>query len=126
MQYTIVKDVKEIDSKSCFLIYIARISFLQFKAFQLTQIKNFTIFINQNFKKLASENDHPTNVYTYWARHSFATNAISKGATMAFVGDALYHKNPKTTIVYFAGFEEKSKRELALSLMDFEIKNSRK
>jgi integrase/recombinase XerD len=82
-------------------------------------IKNFTRFINQNLKKLAKENGLTGEISTYWARHSFATNAIRSGFGMEFVNEALSHGSMKTTQGYFAGFEEESKRELMETLMDF-------
>lgn len=86
---------------------------------QFTAVKNFTRFINQNFRKFAQENGIEENVSTYWARHSFATTAIRKGASMEFVSEALNHSDVKTTQNYFAGFAEESKRELMNTLMDF-------
>jgi integrase/recombinase XerD len=46
------------------------------------------------------------------ARHSFATTAILKGQSMEFTQEALGHSNIKTTQIYFAGFEDKRKRNL--------------
>ena len=89
------------------------------KVEQFKCIKNFTRFINQNLKKLASALEITNSISTYWARHSFATHAIRKGASMEFVGEALDHKNPKTTLGYFAGFEEESKKQLTESLLNF-------
>ncbi len=86
----------------------------QHKAF-----KNFTRFINQNFKKFAVRAGINENISTYWARHSFATSAIRNGASIEFVSEALSHSNIKTTQGYFAGFEEESKRELMNTIMDF-------
>lgn len=86
---------------------------------QFTAVKNFTRFINQNFRKFAQENGIEENVSTYWARHSFATTAIRKGASMEFVSEALNHSDVKTTQNYFAGFAEDSKRELMNTLMEF-------
>ena len=83
------------------------------------KIKNFTRFINQHIKCLAQHYDISINISTYWARHSFATNAIRKGASMEFVSEALSHSDLKTTQNYFAGFEDSSKKELMDSLMDF-------
>jgi integrase/recombinase XerD len=83
------------------------------------KIKNFTRFINQNLKKLAKAEGLPENISTYYARHSFATNAIRNGASMEFVSEALSHSNLKTTQGYFAGFEEEDKRELMQKLMNF-------
>jgi len=38
---------------------------------------------------------------------------------MEYVMEALSHNNLKTTIGYFAGFEDKDKKEFASKLMDF-------
>lgn len=83
------------------------------------KIKNFTKFINQNLKKLAILEGITSEISTYWARHSFATNSIRNGASMEFVMEALSHNNMKTTIGYFAGFEDKDKKEFMQKLMKF-------
>ncbi len=83
------------------------------------KIKNFTKFINQNLKKLAIIEGITGDISTYWARHSFATNSIRKGASMEFVMEALSHNNMKTTVGYFAGFEDEDKKEFMRKLMDF-------
>lgn len=82
-------------------------------------IKNFTIFINKNLKKLAITEGITDEISTYWARHSFATNSIRNGATMEFMMEALSHNNMKTTMGYFAGFEDKDKKEFMQKLMNF-------
>ncbi len=82
-------------------------------------IKNFTKFINQNLKKLALNNGITGEISTYWARHSFATNAIRSGASMEFVSEALNHSNLKITQGYFSGFEDKDKKKLMENLMKF-------
>lgn len=83
-------------------------------------IKNFTRFINQHIKKLAADNDLPTEISTYWARHSFATKAIRDGASMEFVGEALNHSDTQTTKNYFAGFTTDVKREFAENILNFD------
>ncbi len=83
------------------------------------KINNFTKFINQNLKKLAINEGITSDISTYWARHSFATNSIRNGASMEFVMEALSHNNMKTTVGYFAGFEDKDKKEFMQKLMDF-------
>ena len=55
---------------------------------QQKKIKNFTRFINQHIKKLAKANDLPEGISTYWARHSFSTNAIQRGASTEFVQES--------------------------------------
>jgi integrase/recombinase XerD len=86
---------------------------------KFNKIKNFTKFINQNLKKLALKKGITEDISTYWARHSFATNAVRSGASMEFVSEALSHNNLKTTQAYFAGFEEESKKEIMDKLMIF-------
>lgn len=83
------------------------------------KVQNFTKFINQNLKKLASKIGITEDISTYWARHSFATNAIRKGASMEFVSEALNHRDLRTTQGYFAGFEDKDKKELMQQIMNF-------
>ena len=82
--------------------------------------KLFTRSINQNFLKYALSLGISQKVSTYYARHSFSTHLIRKGVSMEAVGEALGHANSKTTMHYFAGFEDESKREVALKLLDFE------
>jgi len=60
-----------------------------------------------------------TRVSTYWARHSFATNAIRNGASMEFVQESLGHGSLSTTQQYFAGFENEAKRDFFQKLMNF-------
>ncbi len=87
---------------------------------QQVVIKNFTRFVNQHIKKLCKANDLPEETSTYWARHSFATNAIRNGASMEFIQESLGHENMKTTQNYFAGFDNEAKKEFANKIMDFD------
>jgi site-specific recombinase XerD len=82
------------------------------------KIKNFTRFINQHIKHLAKDLGLSQDISTYWARHSFASKAIREGASIEFVGEAFNHSNPKTTMNYFAGFEDNTKKEFTKKLMD--------
>lgn len=82
-------------------------------------IKNFITFINKNLKKHVKQLDLNSDISTYWARHSFATNAIRKGASMEYVSEALNHSNLRVTQGYFSGFEDQTKKELQNSLMEF-------
>lgn len=84
-----------------------------------TQLKNFIRFINQHFSKFAKEHGVDEQVSTYWARHSFATNAIRSGASMEFVSEALSHSNLNTTKKYFAGFEDEKKKEISNKMLEF-------
>jgi integrase/recombinase XerD len=86
---------------------------------QHRQLKNFVRFVNQNFLKLAKNAGFNEKISTYWARHSFATNAIRNGASMEFISEALNHTDLKTTKKYFAGFTNDLKKDFANKLMDF-------
>ena len=80
---------------------------------------NFIRFVNQHIKKLAKANELNENISTYWARHSFATTAVRKKASMEYVSEALGHSDLKTTKNYFAGFEDKTKKEILEDITDF-------
>ena len=84
-----------------------------------SRIKKITRFINQHIQNLCKLNKLPEEITTYWARHSFATNAIRNGASMEFLQESLGHGNITTTQNYFAGFESSDRKEFANSLMDF-------
>tara|TARA_R110002167_G_scaffold128936_1_gene311590 strand:+ start:217 stop:1503 length:1287 start_codon:yes stop_codon:yes gene_type:complete len=88
---------------------------------QSTKIKNFNRYVGQHIKKLAIANGLPSDISSYWARHSFATFAINHGgASMELVQESLGHKNIKTTQNYFAGFTTDVKKKLSESLLNFD------
>ena len=82
-------------------------------------IKNFTRSVNQGLKKLAKKINIDSNISTYYARHSFSTNAIRSGASMELVSEQLGHADLKTTQNYFSGFEDDSIEDLTKKLMAF-------
>ncbi len=86
---------------------------------QQKDIGNFVKFINQHIKKLAKDLELPEEISTYWARHSFATNSLRNGASMPFIQESLGHGDMKTTMNYFAGFEDETKKDFAATLMNF-------
>ena len=86
---------------------------------QYKKIKNFTRYINDHIKRIAKSNGLPDEISTYWARHSFATNSLRKGASMEFVSEALNHSDLSVTKIYFAGFEDEARKDFANSIMDF-------
>lgn len=85
---------------------------------QHDKVKNFTRLINQHILNLAKSCGIEEKISTYWARHTFATNAIIQGESMEFVSEALQHSNLTTTRGYFAGFENEKKKEISDKLMD--------
>lgn len=81
--------------------------------------RNFIRFVNQHMKKLAESIGLDANMTTYVARHTFTTASIRGGAAMEFIQESLGHQSLATTQNYWAGFEEKVKKEMAEALMDF-------
>jgi integrase/recombinase XerD len=77
-----------------------------------SKVKIFTRFINQHIKVLAGQNNLPGEISTYWARHTFATMSVNKGASLEFMREALGHTDLKTTQTYFAGFTDETKNNL--------------
>ena len=104
-------------SKSGFVFDIIKMT--DSSEIQYKKIKNFTRLINDHIKRIAKNNDLPTDISTYWARHSFATNSLRKGASMEFISEALNHSDLNVTKNYFAGFEDEAKKAFANSLLDF-------
>jgi site-specific recombinase XerD len=104
-------------NKSGFVFDI--ISFEDSAAIQHKKIKNFTRYINDHIKRVAKANGLPNDISTYWARHSFATNSLRKGASMEFISEALNHSDLSVTKTYFAGFEDEAKKDFAEKLLDF-------
>lgn len=86
---------------------------------QHLKINNFNRFIGQHLKKLAKREGLPADISAYWARHSFATNAVRNGASLEFIQESLGHNNIKTTQQYFAGFDSDTKKEFSNTIMDF-------
>lgn len=86
---------------------------------QYKKVKNFTRLVNDYIKRIAKRCDLPNDISTYWARHSFASNSIRKGASMEFISEALNHSNLSVTKNYFAGFEDEAKKEFAKNILDF-------
>ena len=82
-------------------------------------VSNFTRFVNQHIKKLATLIGITPDISTYYARHSFTTIAIQNGATLEFIQESLGHADLKTTMNYWGGFSENVKKEISDKIMDF-------
>ncbi|WP_255545463.1 tyrosine-type recombinase/integrase [Echinicola sp. 20G] len=58
---------------------------------------------------------------TYWARHSFATMAIRKNASIEYVGESLGHSDIRTTKSYIDSImDEESDQKMIDGMMDFD------
>ncbi len=80
---------------------------------RIRAVQNLTRFVNQHMKKLAKDAGLPTEISTYWARHTFATLAIQGGASLEFIQFALNHQNSKTTLNYIGGLEAEKRKQVA-------------
>lgn len=82
------------------------------------RVKGFTGKINEGLaiaqKKL--ELDIPLTTYT--ARHTFASIALEKGASLEFIQHALGHASMETTKVYTSGFGIKTKKAIGAKIYD--------
>jgi len=95
-----------------------------FIRFTNQHIKNLVKHYNKNLIETSKEAPLenmllPEEISTYWARHSFTTQAMRKGASMELLQESLGHKNLATTQNYFAGFTSEVKEELSKTLLDF-------
>jgi integrase len=84
------------------------------------KLKNFISSVNQQLKVIAKKINIPEGLTTYWARHTFTTQAIRKGASMELLQESLGHANITTTQNYFAGFTTDVKKKLSESLLNFD------
>lgn len=86
---------------------------------QVKRKNAFISYVNQHFLNYAKSLGINEPISTYYARHSFTTMSIRKGASIEFVGEALGHTDIKTTMNYFAGFGNETKREFGAKLLEF-------
>jgi site-specific recombinase XerD len=86
---------------------------------QHKKIKAFTRFVNDNIKTLALSVGVSGDISTYYARHSFATQAIRGNNSIEYVSEALGHSSIDVTQAYFAGFEDTTKKDIQESLVNF-------
>jgi len=85
---------------------------------QYHTIKNFTRFINQHMKKLAGNIGINGSISTYYARHSFATNAREAGMPLHIIKDSLGHNKITTTETYLKSLPDDKHRDWMNQLTD--------
>ncbi len=83
------------------------------------RITNFTKITNKYLKRIGEELNLPIKLTTYTARHSFATKLKnSEKVSLSYIMEALGHSSIKTTMDYFAGFEDDAIRKKHDVLME--------
>jgi integrase/recombinase XerD len=84
------------------------------------QTQNFTRFVNQHMKTVAKEAGITEDITTYWARHTFTTTIMRKGASIEMASGLLGHQSVATTKSYWAGFEDEAVKKVTGNLLDFD------
>lgn len=85
---------------------------------QKKSINAFTRFINQHLKNIAIKNKITSDISTYWARHSFASQLMNDNTSPEFIKQALGHSSLLTTNNYLSGFSSNIKEEKAKNLFE--------
>lgn len=80
--------------------------------------RNFNTSISKALKRLARDIGLPQEVSIIWARHTYATIMMNKGASMELVGETMGHTSIKTTQQYFKGFDSEIKKSYTDRLLD--------
>jgi integrase/recombinase XerD len=87
-----------------------------------TQIKNrvndFTGKLNTDLRKVGEKLELPFKLTTYTARHTFASIALEKGASLEFIQIALGHASMTTTVNYTSGLQIKTKRAIGARIYE--------
>lgn len=81
-------------------------------------INAFTRFVNQHIKKVAEKNNITSEISTYWARHSFASQLMNENTSTEFIKQALGHNSIATTNSYLSAFSTEIKEQKAKNLYD--------
>lgn len=81
--------------------------------------QNFIRYVNHHMKTLAESQGVTFSLGTMYARHSFTTK-VTREIGLEFAQEALGHTSLATTQNYWAGFESKTKKEMAERLLDFD------
>ena len=84
-------------------------------------IKQFTRMINTYLKLIVDDLKIDKHVTTYHARHSFATMLKRNGTSTELISESLGHSNLKTTASYLDSFDDETKKQLQIKLMNFNI-----
>jgi integrase len=79
----------------------------------------FIRFTNSQIKKVAELAGVDNTLSTYHARHSYTTISVQNGATLEFLQESLGHASIQTTMNYWKGFSDDTKKSFANKLMNF-------
>jgi len=74
--------------------------------------------VNQQLKSIAKKLGIPTDISTYFARHSFATILMNSEAPLAFISKKLGHSDLATTQSYLDQFTKDQEEKFTSKLLD--------
>lgn len=80
------------------------------------RMKDFTKTVNTGLKKAGEKLGLGIKLTTYTARHTFATIALRKGASVELIQDMLGHGSKVTTQNYLSGFDVEAKKAISANL----------
>jgi integrase len=92
------------------------------KGFTPSQVKshvsNFLNIINTDLKKVGNKLEFNFKLTFGTARHTFASIALEKGASLEFIQYAMGHQSMTTTQIYTSGFAITTKRAMGARIYD--------
>jgi integrase len=88
------------------------------KKLEVARVKQANKTINKYLNSIAKKKELGINLTTYTARHSFATQLKSSGASTEFISESLGHSSLAVTENYLASFNQEEKKKWAEKLMD--------
>jgi len=85
---------------------------------EVVRVKQTIKTINKYLKRISENAELGIHLTTYTARHSFATQMKSSGASTEFISESLGHSSLAVTENYLASFSQEEKKKWAEKLMD--------
>ena len=86
---------------------------------EVDKVKQTIKTINKYLRKIATTLELGVDITTYTARHSFATQLKSTGASTEFISESLGHSSLAVTENYLASFPQEEKKKWANKLTEF-------
>ena len=86
---------------------------------EVDKVKQTIKTINKYLRRIAATLELGVDITTYTARHSFATQLKSTGASTEFISESLGHSSLAVTENYLASFPQEEKKKWASKLTDF-------
>lgn len=86
---------------------------------EVSRVKQTIKTINKYLRRMSGKAELGTDITTYTARHSFASQMKNSGASREFISESLGHSDLSVTDNYLASFPQEEKQKWAKKLTDF-------